>query len=310
MQIFHEIEPGLLKQSAVAVGFFDGVHPGHQVVIKKALQEAQKFNATPCVVTFKDHPRTLTAGISPPLLTTLDQRLSLFEDLGIKATLLLEVREDICSLTAPQYVEQVLISGLNAKSVSIGYNHHFGKNREGNPQILQVLGNKLGFIVNVAEGLLIDGFEVSSSRIREALLKGNIEEANKLLGRPYEISGTVIRGDGRGRQIGFPTANLQVTKEQLLPGLGVYAGIATLADKTRHACVCNVGKRPTVKNDAPVNVEIHIHDFNQDIYNQKLSLEFLHFIRPETKFASVDALKDQIAKDCQSSRQLLCTSFS
>jgi riboflavin kinase/FMN adenylyltransferase len=299
MKVFYEIHPGLLEKSAIALGFFDGVHLGHQAVIDAAIADAREMAISSALVTFKEHPRTLTTGKSPLLLTVLAQRLALAEQLGIAATVVLEFTEQICRLTPREYVTNILVECLGARSVSVGYNHRFGRNREGDPQLLRQLGGELGFTVHVAPPVLVDQGDVSSSRIREALANADVELARKLLGRPYAVLGEVMRGQGRGRTLGFPTVNLKVSEIQLLPARGVYAGVTQLADGRRLASVINLGVRPTVSSEGLLTVEAHILDFQGDLYDQTLSVEFWRFLRAEAKFESMEALRNQIAADCQ-----------
>jgi riboflavin kinase/FMN adenylyltransferase len=324
LETFYEAKPGLLQQSAVALGFFDGVHPGHKVVISKAVDEARRIGATPAVITFKDHPRLLTRGASPLLLTVIEQRLELFAQLGVEATLALSFTEDLCRLTPRQYVQSVLLDAMGARSISVGYNHHFGRDREGNPELLKKFGSEMNFAVHVAPMVYVDGLEVSSSRVRECVLSGDVHAAQQLLTRPYAILGEVVQGEGRGRKLGFPTANLSIYQFQCLPQRGVYMGIARLEDGSKLVSVINVGYRPTFKpmpdggagsDIAPANsgpdapptdmlVEVHILDFDKFIYGQKLFVEFLHYLRSEQKFDGVESLKRQIDLDCRKARDL------
>lgn len=305
MKTFYEIKPGLLKRSSLALGFFDGVHPGHQTVIKKAVEEAGRLDAVPAVITFKEHPRALTLGKSPPLLTMPEQRLELCENLGIQAALLLSFTEDLCRLSPEDYVQQVLVDCMGACSLSVGFNHRFGRNRVGTPELLAELGKSMGFDLHIAPELIMEGSPVSSSRIRDALAESDVETCRRLLGRPYSIKGIVERGDGRGRSIGFPTANTATPEELILPALGVYSGTCKVQNGDNHACVINIGLRPTFgKNETP-RTEVHIFDFNQDIYGEELSVNFMHFIRKEQRFSGIDELKRQILKDCQLARQQL-----
>lgn len=306
LDTFYEIKPGLLDKSALALGFFDGVHPGHQVVIRKAVDEAQRLSGVPAVITFKEHPRALTLGKSPPLLTTLSQRLELFADLGVQAALVLSFTEELCRLDPEDYVRTVLVEAMGARSLSVGFNHRFGRNRIGTPQLLAELGaNKFGYSVHVAEEVIIGGSEVSSSRIREALLAGQAELVMELLRRPYSLTGSVIKGEGRGRTIGFPTANLAVVPDLVMPALGVYAGRAVLPDGSKHDCVINIGVRPTFESEARPVTEVHIFDFNQDIYDQILQVELWKYLRPEQKFSGVDELRGQIQQDAQNARSFM-----
>lgn len=308
METFFEAKPGLLSQSAIALGFFDGVHAGHKEVIGSALKEARRLGVTPGVVTFRDHPRTLTQGSTPLLLTVIEQRLSLFEELGVEAALVLCFDEELCRLTPREYVENILVGAMGAKSISVGYNHHFGRDREGNPDLLKQLGNELGFSVKVAQEVDFGGEEVSSSKIREALFAGQLDRANSLLSRPYAVYGQVIKGDERGRSIGFPTANLSLYEFQVIPQIGVYAGKIAIDNRKPIPCVINVGHRPTFKENEknssqrPV-VEVHVLDFDEDLYGKSVDVSFLKHLRDEQKFAGLDELKKQISLDCQEARK-------
>lgn len=308
MKVFTEAKPGLVQSSAIALGFFDGVHPGHQVVIGKAVEEARALGVMSGVVTFRDHPRALTRGMHPLLLTDIDQRLKLFEELGVEATLVLTFSEALCRLSPREYVENVLVGAMGARSISVGHNHHFGRDREGNPDLLRTFGETLGFSVHVAPLVFVNNVEVSSSAIRESIIDGDMTKAKNLLSRTYRIGGEVIKGDGRGRQIGFPTANVQLREFQLIPRTGVYAGIVQLSSGERFDSVINVGYRPTFKatggDDDPL-VEAHLFDFDRDIYGDKCTVEFVEYLRTEKKFDGIEALKEQINADAAKSRQVL-----
>lgn len=304
MKTFYEIKPSLLKRSSLALGFFDGVHPGHHSVIKRAVDDARVHDSIPAVVTFKEHPRALTLGKSPPLLTMPEERLRICEELGIEAALMLSFTEELCRLAPEDYVQQVLVECMGACSLSVGYNHRFGRNRIGTPELLADIGKEKGFVVHVSPEVMIDENPVSSSRIRDALGHGDVGLARRLLSRPYSISGTVERGDGRGRSIGFPTANTGSPAELILPALGVYSGHCTVKDKT-YPCVINVGLRPTFGEHTIPRTEVHIFDFNEDIYGEQLTVRFEHFIRKEQKFSGVEELKVQILKDCETARRQL-----
>lgn len=305
MKTFTVIKPGILKRSSLALGFFDGVHPGHQAVIRKAVDEARVHDATPAVITFKEHPRALTLGKSPPLLTMPEQRLEICEELGIEAALLLSFTEELCRLSPEDYVQNVLLDCMGACSLSVGSNHRFGRNRVGTPELLAELGETKGFVVHVAPEVLMDDVPISSSRIREALGQADVELARRLLGRPYSISGTVERGDGRGKSIGFPTANTATPEELILPANGVYSGTCILQNGQSLPCIINIGLRPTFGQNKVPRTEVHIFDFNADIYDQKLTVKFMFFIRKEQKFSSVEELKSQILKDCDKARKQL-----
>lgn len=313
METFYAATPGLLKKSAIALGFFDGVHPGHQVVIGKAVEEAKRLGVTAGVVTFKDHPRALTRGFSPLLLTVIEQRLELFESLGVEATLVLSFTEDLCRLSPREYVENILVGAMGAKSISVGYNHHFGKDREGDASLLEKLGAELDFCVHAAPMVFVDGEEVSSSRVRDLVINCKVAEATSVLSRPYALIGEVVRGEGRGRKLGFPTANMAICEYQIVPGRGVYAGVARLSDGRNLPAVINVGYRPTFKPQPGVSeaggaallVEVHILDFDENLYNSTIQVDFTAHLRPEQKFDGVEALRTQIAADCNIARALI-----
>ncbi len=306
MEIYFDPKPGLVERSAIALGFFDGVHPGHQVVISKAVEEAHRLDARAGVVTFADHPRGLTRGQAPLLLTTIEQRLELFRSLNIELALVLTFSEELCKLSPREYVQNVLLGSMGARSISVGHNHHFGRDREGNADLLASLGAKSDFVVHVADMVYVQGLEVSSSRIRDLILAKDMELAGQLLGRPYSLRGTVVGGARRGRTIGFPTANVETAFNQLIPPSGVYAGFARLSDGSTQSTVVNIGYRPTVAGDGTtepkLTIEAHLLDYSGDLYGQTIEVSLLKFLRDEQKFSGIDALRNQIASDCQTAR--------
>lgn len=320
MEVFFEPKKGLVEKSAIALGFFDGVHPGHQVVIGKAVEEAARLQSLSGVVTFLDHPRGLTRGQAPLLLSVIEERLDLFKKLNVDFALVLTFSEELCKLSPVEYVQNMLVQTLGAKSISVGYNHHFGRDREGDATLLRKLGQESDFVVHAADMVYVDGLEVSSSRIRELVIGKNLELASRLLSRYFSLRGEVIKGDMRGRTLGFPTANVKHAFNQLVPPAGVYAGYAQvvgnqsgIADNTKHLCVVNIGVRPTFKNpelrqgspEPVLTVEAHLLDFNGDLYGKELRVEFFKHLRDERKFDGLDALKEQIAQDCLAARNSL-----
>jgi len=302
LDTYFEIQPGLFNRCQVAVGFFDGVHRGHQAVINHAVEAGRADKLPSVIVTFKDHPRTLTEGKTPGLLTVLPERLEIFANLGIDAALVLTFSEELCRLAANEYVKTVLHECLGASIVSIGFNHRFGRNREGDAELLKQLGKRFAFSVHVAPAIELDGIEVSSSQIREALKSGEIELASKLLGRPYTVSGAVVHGQGRGQNLGFPTANLELPPEKLLPASGVYLGFCRLTDKQKLPCLINLGFRPTVSTDRRITCEAHILGFKGDLYGRQLTIELIAYLRPEKRFKNIEQLKEQIRSDCLDAR--------
>jgi riboflavin kinase / FMN adenylyltransferase len=289
----------------VAVGNLDGVHRGHQALVAATVGEARRRAGTAVVLTFDPHPaRVLAPERAPSALTTLDQKAEVLATLGLDRLAVLPFTADVARLLADQFVRDVLGTGLGARVVVVGASFRFGQGRTGDTALLELLGRRLGFDVLTLEPVLLDGAPVSSTRVREALDAGAVEEAARLLGRLHFVDGTVVKGDGRGRTLGFPTANLEPLNETL-PGNGVYACWARLPGEPapRKAAV-NVGRRPTFDGEG-VTVEAHLIDYAGDLYGRALRLEFEKRLRPERKFEDLEALKAQIEADLAQARGLL-----
>jgi riboflavin kinase/FMN adenylyltransferase len=322
LDIYFEPRPSLVESSAIALGFFDGVHPGHQVVITKAVSEASRLGVKSGVVTFRDHPRGLIAGKSPLLLTVIEQRLDLFASLGVDFALVLTFSEELCKLSPRQYVETMLVESLGARSISVGHNHHFGRDREGDAGLLTQFGSQHNFVVHAAPMVLVEGYEVSSSRIRKLINSKDLELANTLLSRPYALRGMVVHGAERGRKLGFPTANVLPADNQLVPPVGVYAGHAVLSNSRggsqasrTFAAVVNVGFRPTftaegVEGEKTATIEAHLLDFQGDLYDQTVEIQFHKFLRDEQKFDGLPSLVKQIGDDISVARAYLAQGLS
>ena len=302
MLVFRELKEDLLDSSSLALGFFDGVHTGHQKVIRNAVNKAKELNLTSVVVTFLRHPKIVLSKTSPGMISSLDERLKLFENSGVNTVLLLDFNEELAKMTAKQYMEQILIKCLNPKNITIGYNHRFGGDQMGNSHFLREYGEKYGFEVDVVSPVRIGSHVVSSSAIRKFILNGDVASAEKFLGRTFTIKGEVIHGQHLGRKLGFPTANLNLPEELIIPANGVYKGLAEIESKLYYA-VINVGKRPTVDNLEKDLVEVHVLEFNKDIYGQNIQVSFLQKIREEKKFDSLEDLKSQIKQDCDFVRE-------
>jgi len=289
----------------VAVGNLDRVHRGHKALVAAAVGEARRRAGTAVVLTFDPHPaRVLAPERAPLALMTLDQKAEVLASLGIDRLAVLPFTPALARLPADHFVRDVLANGLGAQVVVVGNSFRFGQGRAGDTALLQRLGVRLGFDVVTLAPVLLGGAPVSSTRVREALLAGDVEEAAALLGRRHFVDGTVVAGDARGRTIGFPTANLEPVNETL-PGHGVYACWARLGGEegARKAAV-NVGRRPTVAGRT-VTVEAHLIDFAGDLYGRALRLEFAKRLRPERKFAGLEALAAQIQADLAQARDLL-----
>ena len=289
------------RRPAVAVGNFDGVHRGHQALVAAAVALARASGGPAVVLTFDPHPaRVLRASQAPAPLTTLAQKEELVEGLGIDRLVVVPFDAQLAALSPEAFAEQVLHQALDARHVVVGDSFRFGRGRAGDARGLEMLGRGLGFDVEVVPALLSAGRPVSSSRVREALAQGDLAEARELLGRPYFVDGRVVRGDGRGRAIGVPTANL-APDEQVLPALGVYAARCRVAGGAWHRAVVNVGERPTF-GGGPVTLEAHLLDFEGDLYDTRLRVALAARLRGEQRFASKEALVAQIRADIEAAR--------
>ncbi|HEY3143437.1 MAG TPA: bifunctional riboflavin kinase/FAD synthetase [Acidimicrobiales bacterium] len=300
--------------SAVTIGAYDGVHLGHQAVIAEVRRRAEARGLRSAVVTFDRHPASVVRPDSAPkLLTDLDQKLELLGATGIDYGLVVTFDAARSRESADDFVRDVLVGCLNAKVVVVGEDFHFGYNRTGNVRRLTELGATLGFDVEGIELVDATGVptdrvldRVSSTRIRAALADGDLPAANALLGRPYEVRGIVARGDERGRELGFPTANVSVPQDVLLPADGIYAGWYERPDATVHPAAISLGRRPTFYVDAKASLlEAHLLDFDGDLYDEPAKVRFVARLRGEVKFDSVEALIEQMARDCDEARRIL-----
>lgn len=296
--------------SVVSIGVFDGVHLGHEAILRANVARAQQLGAVPTVVTFTSHPKGVLLGRAPRTLTSLEHRLELFARQGIEHTLALEFDESLRTTPAAAFAHEILEGRLAARSLVLGFDSKFGQNREGTPEKLR----ELGFDVEMVPKVVVDERAVSSTAIREAVELGDLEGAARMLGRPVTLHGRVVRGARIGRTLGFPTANLDL-HHQLHPPPGVYACQAHAAAPETggvrilsRPAACNIGFRPTVDGDRPEFplVEVHLLDFEGDLYEHSLEVEFVQFLRPEMRFSGLDALREQIRVDTEAVRKLLC----
>lgn len=289
--------------SAVALGVFDGVHLGHRAILGLAVSHAGERDMRSVACTFDPHPmEVLHPGRAPLPITTLEERLALIEGCGLEATVVLPFTRELAAMEPEAFVKDVLVTRLGARDVVVGFNHRFGRGARGDAALLRSLGERLGFRTHVAEPLLVDGVAVSSTEIRGALQRGDLAVASRLLGRSYTLSGTIGHGAGRGRTLGFPTANIVPTRPVLVAP-GVYACTAEVAGRKERAVV-NVGVRPTF-GETTLAVEAYLLDFSGDIYGQTMTLTFVSRIREERRFPSVDALRAQIEADAGEARSRL-----
>jgi riboflavin kinase/FMN adenylyltransferase len=288
----------------LAIGVFDGVHRGHQAVISTSADHARAANGTPVVVTFDPHPeKVLRPQAAPHLLTATQHKISLIRALGVEHLLIISFDKQFAATEPEDFVQKLVAHSKPLREICVGHEWSFGKNRRGNLDLLKKLGAKFDFDVVGIPPVKINGAVVSSTAIRQAIEKGDFAKAAEMLGREYTILGTVTRGDNLGKKIGFPTANLSAHSEQFPPN-GVYVAEARI-DGELHRGVINLGIRPTVSSGKSERVlEIHLFDFNRDIYGHDVEVRFLKFLRPEKKFENLDALVQQIRHDVEQAQQL------
>ncbi len=292
-------------RSIVTVGTFDGVHRGHQAIVDYLLERAQAQGGTSTVVSFDPHPRSVVHDEDVPLLTTVPERASLLSDLGIDRLVVIPFSLTFAQISPEEYVQEVLVRRIGLQEITVGYDHRFGRKRAGDVDLLKQLGTTHGFDVDVIPPREVGPDVVSSSMIRERVGEGDVQRAAELLGRPYQLSGTVARGEGRGRTIGFPTANLSIPDpRKLVPKRGVYAVWVQLPGGEKKPGMLNIGHRPTF-DEMDVTVEAHLLDFEGDLYGETLTVQFMQRLRDEQKFASADALATQLSEDEQHCKRVL-----
>jgi len=311
MKIYHHIDEFVrLKNAVVTIGTFDGVHLGHRKIIAGIKELAESIGGETVLLTFFPHPRMILhpEDENIKLINTIAEKAQLLEELGIEHLIITPFSRDFSNQTAEEYIRDVLVSKIGTKKIVIGYDHRFGKDRQGGLEDLLRLGPVYGFdVVEIPEQDIAD-VAVSSTRVRSALLEGKIELANTLLGYPFYITGTVVRGDQLGRQIGYPTANIVIPERyKLVPSHGIFAARVKI-DGVSYDGMAYIGSRPTI-NGLTRNIEVNIFDFDQDIYNRQIQMQFLNFVRDDMKFDSLDELKVQIAKDKQEVIRLLGNSY-
>ncbi|MGN8072313.1 bifunctional riboflavin kinase/FAD synthetase [Mucilaginibacter sp. SG564] len=299
MKVYNHIDEfTAVKNAVVTIGTFDGVHIGHRKIISGIKEIADSIDGETVILTFFPHPRMILQpeDESLKLITTINEKAQLMEDLGVDHLIITPFSRDFSNQTAESYIRDVLVNKIGTKKIVIGYDHRFGKDRQGGLEDLQRLGPVYGFEVVEIPEQDINEVAISSTRIRNALLNGEVDLANSFLGYTFFITGTVIRGDQIGRQLGYPTANIVVEeKYKLIPCDGIFAVTVVVAGN-KYKGMAYIGSRPTV-NGLTRNIEVNIFDFDQEIYNQAIRMEFHHYVRGDVKFASLDELKVQLAKD-------------
>lgn len=294
-----------LQDAWLTIGSFDGVHKGHQAILHKLIAGAHAAGAPAVVLTFYPHPSIVLRGRSGPFyLTSPEERARLLGELGVDRVITLTFDQELASQTARQFV-QAMCDHLGLRHLYVGHDFALGRGRQGDLPFLQNLGNEMGFSVNVMHPIRSQGQVISSSRIRAALLEGDVRQANAMLGRRYPVSGEVVAGDGRGRTIGIPTANLDIWPERLLPRSGVYACLAGVDGQIRRAVV-NIGVRPTFENQETLpRLEAHLLDYAGDLYGKDMTIFFVSRLRDEQRFSSFQDLVTQIHADIQRAKKIL-----
>lgn len=293
-------------RSVVTIGTFDGVHRGHRSILEYLLLRSTGHGGPATVITFDPHPREVVRGLRVPLLTTVDERADIFEGLGVDRFIVLRFSDQMARMPARAFVEEVLVGAVGVKEIVIGYDHAFGRRREGNAALLKSMAPRHDFRVDIIPAQVVNTDVVSSSRIRTALAEGRIEDAAALLGRPFGLTGEVVTGDRLGRTIGFPTANLRLADDRkIVPAHGVYAVRARSSrlDGMAHAMM-NIGVRPTLDGQRRT-LEVNLFDFEGDLYGHELSVEFVGKLRDERKFDSVESLRQQLHEDRARCKALL-----
>lgn len=297
-----EGDPG----AVVTVGTFDGVHLGHQQVLQEIVRRARASGRRSVLVTFEPHPlRVIRPADAPPLLTTLEEKRALIEAAGVEVMYLLEFTPTLQAYPARRFVTEILLQQVGMRELVMGYDHGFGRGREGSVETMRELGAEFGFGVDVVEAVLVEGEPASSTRVRRLLGEGDVRGAARLLGRAYSVEGEVVRGDERGRLLGFPTANVQVDHaEKLLPREGIYAAYGRVDGGERIPGLLHLGPRPTFAG-ASSTVELHLLDWSGDIYGRHLRIELCERLRDVIAYATVDELVSQMHRDAEAGRAVL-----
>ena len=308
MKIHYSLDHFQARTPVVTIGTFDGLHKGHQVVLDKLKELAREVNGETVVFTFYPHPRVVTSPdeASLRLLTTSEEKIQLFRKFGIDHLIIYPFNKEFSEMSYSDFVSKILVHKIGTKCLVVGYDHKFGKDREGSYAYLQECADRFGFRVEKMDALSVKDDNISSTKIRAALEAGDIRKANHYFGHEFSLHGTVVEGKQLGRKIGFPTANIEASdKSKIIPGYGVYAVMVEIAGKW-HKGMLNIGTRPTFnKNADNRSIEVNIFDFSDDIYKEPITLNFIDKIRNEQKFNGIEALAEQLKKDKISALEIL-----
>ncbi|MDD2585207.1 MAG: bifunctional riboflavin kinase/FAD synthetase [Syntrophomonadaceae bacterium] len=291
----------------LALGNFDGVHKGHKKIITELVEKAKKNGAIAAALIFDPHPaKVLNPDKAPKLLVNSERKAELLKELGLDILIYHTFNKDISKCSPEDFVKKILLDNLKVKEVFVGFNYSFGYKGAGNPALLEELGDKFNYKVNIIPPVKVNGEIASSSLVRQALDAGEVEKAFSMLGYYPMLEGIVIEGEHRGATIGFPTANLGVNPDFNIPAKGVYAAKAQLEDEFFN-CVVNIGTKPTFHKDYPISIESHFLNFNRDIYSKSVKLYFIQKLRNQKRFESIEELTDQIKLDCAMAEKIIST---
>lgn len=296
-----------IKNPVLTIGTYDGVHLGHQKIISFLNAEAQKIGGESVVFTFHPHPRMV---LHPndhnlELLQTIDERISKLESAGVKHLIVFPFTKEFSRLSATEFIKDVLVDKIGIDTLVVGYDHHFGRDREGSMAQLEELAPVYNFKIEEISAFMKDEVKISSTKIRKALLSGDVEEATKYLGEQFSFKGKVVRGDQIGSKIDFPTANIKIAEDyKLIPSIGVYA-VKIVVGTNVFSGMLNIGNRPTISNNGENRIEVNIFDFKEDLYDQSIKVIFVKMIRNEKAFSNLDELKQQLIKDESKCRSIL-----
>lgn len=296
-----------LTYAVVTSGTFDGIHYGHQRIIERVKEIAKIHGGESVIITYWPHPRYVLQpeNTTLKLLTTLEEKIELFDSFGVEHLLIIPFDKAFSEMSSRAFLEEIIVQKINTKKLVIGYDHKFGKNREGGFEFIKSNAHLYGIEIEEIPKQEIDEVAVSSTKIRQALMGGQVSFANKLLCHPYTLTGKVVKGNQIGRMISFPTANLAVDNPyKLIPADGIYA-VRVRYQQQWYGGMLNIGNRPTVSVSPEKTIEVHIFDFNEDIYDQSITIAFVEYLRAEQKFANLDSLKEQLLRDRQLAREIL-----
>lgn len=308
MKVYSGLKNFSAQNPVVTIGMFDGLHAGHRVVLEQVIAKAKALRGESVIISFWPHPRiVLNKGVDElRFLTSLEEKTRLFSETGIDHLVLIPFTKELAGLTAKEFIKKFLIDGIKMSHLAVGYDHRFGKDRVSSFEEYEKYAKEFDFTISKIKQVEIDGLHTSSSSIRELLLKGNIHDANILLSYNYLLTGRIVGGMELGRKLGYPTANIELQEPQkLVPPDGVYACLVTVVGK-RYQGMLNIGYRPTLNEKQKLrSIEVHILDFNKDIYSEEIAVEFIERIRDEKKFGSIEELKSQLKEDEKKTRKIL-----